>query len=103
MQPYPIMCATCRKRGVAPATIPYSTEIQHDGRLYQIQIPNLDVLRCGHCGALVLDDAGDDRVSEALRQAAGLMSPEEIRRNREALGLTQKQLAALLDSGEATL
>jgi putative zinc finger/helix-turn-helix YgiT family protein len=32
-----------------------------------------------------------------------LLSPEEIRRSREKLGLTQKQFAALLGVGEATV
>ncbi len=103
MKPFPWKCGTCRERGLAPVTIPYSTEIQHDGRIYAVSIPALDVLLCGNCGAIMLNDEADDKISDALRQAAGLMSPEEIRRNREALGMTQKQLATLLDAGEATL
>lgn len=42
-------------------------------------------------------------VSDALRKAAGLLSPEQIRRGRESLGLTQKQLARNLQVCEAEL
>jgi putative zinc finger/helix-turn-helix YgiT family protein len=51
----------------------------------------------------VLDDEADEKISEALRTAAGLLSPEKIRRGRETLGLTQKQLAHYLQVGESTL
>jgi DNA-binding transcriptional regulator YiaG len=42
-------------------------------------------------------------LSESLRDAAGLLSPEQIRQNREALRLTQKQLANLMRISESTL
>lgn len=103
MKPFPWKCGTCRERGLVPATIDYQPEVTHDGRTYRIILPALSVLRCNRCGAIVLDDEADDKVSDALRQAAGLLSPEQIRRGREALGLTQKQLAQKLQIGEATL
>src|SRR5207237_5930376 len=43
------------------------------------------------------------KVSNALRAEAGLLTPEQIRRQREELGLTQKQLADALQVGESTL
>jgi putative zinc finger/helix-turn-helix YgiT family protein len=83
--------------------IDYQTEVTHDGRTYLLNLPALHVLRCGSCGSIVLDDEADEKISDALRAAAGLLSPEEIRRGREALGLTQKQLAHYLQVGESTL
>src|SRR6202034_406490 len=50
-----------------------------------------------------LDDGASDRLSSSLREAAGLLSPGQIRRHRESLGLTQKQLANLLRISESTL
>ena len=50
-----------------------------------------------------LDDEANNRVSDALRAKAMLLTPEEIRRGREALGLTQKQMAQYLQVGESTL
>lgn len=55
------------------------------------------------CGAIVLDDAADVRLSDALRAATGLLKPAEIRAKREALGLKQKELAGYLRINESTL
>jgi putative zinc finger/helix-turn-helix YgiT family protein len=77
--------------------------VEHDGRSYHIAIPKLKVLKCASCGALVLDDEANAQVSDALRREAGLLMPGEIRQQREALGLTQKQLANYLQVGESTL
>lgn len=103
MKPFPWKCGTCRERALVPAVIDYQTEVGHDGRAYTIIVPALNVLRCSRCGAIVLDDEADQKVTDALRRAAGLLSPEEIRRGRESLRITQKQLAQKLQIGEATL
>jgi putative zinc finger/helix-turn-helix YgiT family protein len=104
MKPYPWKCATCRNLAVEPISLPtYVTELDHDGRKYTVVVENLDVLQCKHCGAIVLDDDASDRLSDSLRDAVGLLSPEQIRRGREDLGLTQKQLANLLRISESTL
>jgi DNA-binding transcriptional regulator YiaG len=103
MKPYPWICATCRERAVRPATLLYTAELEHDGRTYTIQVPDLAVHRCDACGTLTLDDAANRRVSDALRQAAGLLAPAQIRQRREALGLTPGQLAVSLHLPEATL
>jgi putative zinc finger/helix-turn-helix YgiT family protein len=51
----------------------------------------------------LLNDEACKKISDALRAAAGLLAPEEIRRGREKFGLTQKQLAHYLQVGESTL
>jgi putative zinc finger/helix-turn-helix YgiT family protein len=97
-------CMVCRQRAVSPVKIDtYEAELEHDGRKYSISVAGLIVLKCRHCGEVYLDEAADERLSEALRVAAGLLSPAEIRRGREALGLTQKQLANQLRISEFTL
>lgn len=103
MKPFPWKCGTCRQRGLVPAVIDYQVELTHDGRAYLINLPGLNVFRCEQCAAIVLDDEADKKISDALHAAAGLLPAEEIRRGREKLGLTQKQLAHYLQVGEATL
>jgi len=103
MKPFPWKCGSCLERALVPAVIDYQAEVGHDGWTYQITIPALHVFRCDRCGSIVLDDEANKKVSEALRQAAGLLSPEQVRRGREKLGLTQKQLAQVLQVHEATL
>jgi hypothetical protein len=76
-----------RERAVTPTKLDrYEVELEHDGRKYAISVPDLLVLKCGNCGEVCLDDAADERLSEALRAAAGLLSPAEIRRGREGAG-----------------
>jgi putative zinc finger/helix-turn-helix YgiT family protein len=99
----PLKCRTCREKAVVPTRIDYEAEIEHDGRLYQVKVPQLDVLRCDRCRAVVLDDAANERVSEALRRAAGLLSPAEIRAGRKRLNLKQKEMASCLNVAESTL
>src|SRR5579871_3808255 len=103
-KPYPWKCAACRERAVAPVTLPsYSASLAHDGKTYEVELRDLPVLRCGRCGEVVFGDEAEIRLSDALRDAAGLLHPAEIRGRREALGLTQKGLARRLRIAEATL
>jgi putative zinc finger/helix-turn-helix YgiT family protein len=97
-------CLTCRQRAVSSTILPsYSTEMEHDGRKYHVEVPEFAVHQCSNCQTILFDDDANDRLFDALRSAAGLLSPSEIRRQREALGLKQKDLANLLQLSESTL
>src|SRR5580700_8277361 len=93
IKPFPWKCGHCRKRAVLPAVVPYTTEADHDGRAYVVTVAELKAPRCENCGELVLDAPANRQITEALRQKLRLLTPEQIRRNRDTLGLTQKQLA----------
>jgi putative zinc finger/helix-turn-helix YgiT family protein len=94
----------CRERAVSPTTVPsYPVEMEHDGRKYSFSVPNLDVLQCQNCREIILDDSANDRIFDALRVSAGLLTPAEIRQNRDALGYTQQQLADYLRISMFTL
>jgi hypothetical protein len=67
--PPPRKCAKCRERRVVVVVQPYTTNAERDGRSYTVSIPDLAVLRCENCGNVVLPDAADDRIAEALRVA----------------------------------
>jgi putative zinc finger/helix-turn-helix YgiT family protein len=103
MKPYPWKCGQCRERAVYRVTVPYSVDLEHDGRTYAISVADLTLHRCRKCGAMSLDDEANRRITEALRHAVGLLPPEEIRQHREHLGLTQKELARHLEIAESTL
>jgi putative zinc finger/helix-turn-helix YgiT family protein len=95
---------TCRERAVRRTTLErYSISVDHDGRGYDLVVDDLEVLQCENCGAMVLEDSANKRISDALRRAVGLLLPEEIVANRNRLGLTQKQLASHLRIAESTL
>jgi putative zinc finger/helix-turn-helix YgiT family protein len=102
-KPFPWKCGACRSRSVVPTTVNYTTEIEHDGRAYSVTVADLEVLRCQQCGEMILDDAANRRISETFRNQLGILTPGQIRQNRESLRLTQKQLAGLMGIAEATL
>lgn len=102
-KPFPWKCGYCRERAVEPAIISYTTEADYDGRTYTVMVPNLKVPRCQKCERLFFDSAACQQITDSLRQHLGLLTPEQIRRNREALGLTQRELASHLGIAEATV
>ncbi|MDR3622613.1 MAG: type II toxin-antitoxin system MqsA family antitoxin [Paludisphaera borealis] len=97
-------CMACRERKVRRTTLEhYSTSVDHDGRGYDLVLDDLEVLQCENCGAIILEESANKRISDALRREVGLLLPEEIVASRNRLGLTQKQLAAYLKIAESTL
>jgi putative zinc finger/helix-turn-helix YgiT family protein len=96
-------CATCKEGVLTEAVVDYQTEMEHDGRSYDIRIPDLEVLRCDRCGSIVLPDASYGRLADALRERAGLLFPAEIARGREQIGLNQKDLAQLVGVAPANV
>jgi putative zinc finger/helix-turn-helix YgiT family protein len=96
-------CGKCRQRAMALAKVAYSTSIDHDGRTYTVTIPDLVVPRCSHCGTIALDEEANRHISEAFRKQVGLLTPEQIRRQRSGLGLTQQEMADLLGLAVSTL
>jgi DNA-binding transcriptional regulator YiaG len=96
-------CGECRERAVSPAVVEYVTSIDHDGRSYAVRVPNLAVFKCGKCGDETLGAEALEKVEAAFRRTAGLLSPEEIKRQRAALKLTQKQLAKAMRIADSTL
>jgi putative zinc finger/helix-turn-helix YgiT family protein len=103
IRPFPWKCGRCRQREVYPIEGEYTTEIVHDGRSFTVTLPSLRRFRCRNCGEVDLDDEANKKISQAFRQQAGLLTPEEIRQNRKKLGLTQEELAERLSVAEATL
>ena len=103
-RPFPWKCRTCGEQRVNPSVVAdYSTDLEHDGRSYHVSLPDLRVLQCEACGVVVLPDESHRRLSIALRTEAGLLTPADIKRNRDRFGLTQKQLADLIQVAESTV
>lgn len=86
-KPFPWRCVKCRKKEVYLATIPYTTEVNHDNRLYEVPVPGLEIPRCRSCGELVFTNHVDEQITAALRAQLRLLTPEQIRASRKVLGL----------------
>ncbi len=102
-KPFPWRCPECGKKAVQPATVRHTSRIKHDGRLYTVEIPGLRVPQCGACGELVFDNDADQQIARALREQLGLLSGDQIRNNREDLGLSQRVLAEHLGVAVETI
>lgn len=96
-------CARCRQRTMEIATFPYTVRYAHDGRKYDIQVPDLSAPKCSNCGTVVFDFEAEIRLDTEFRKSLGLLNPAEIRAHRLANGLSQQQLADLMGISVSTL
>jgi putative zinc finger/helix-turn-helix YgiT family protein len=102
-RPFPWRCPECGKKEVRLAVVAHTSQIKHDGRLYAVEVPKLRAPRCEACGELMFDNAADEQIAQALRKHLGLLSCSEIRKNREQLSLSQRQLAEYLGVAVETI
>ncbi len=93
---FPRYCDVCRQKTVWPVSLPYCSQIRHDGVLYSVETPELVVPRCQVCGTLYFDNHAEEQVSRAFHAQIHLLLPEQIQANRQALGLSVSQLATRL-------
>lgn len=92
-KPFPWPCAECGRKEVYPTVVSHTSRIRLDGKTYTVELPVLRVPRCRACGELVFDNDAEEQITQALREQLGLLSPEQIRINREELGINHRQLA----------
>jgi len=82
---------------------PYRAKANHDGRLYELDIPDLQVPTCSVCGEMVFSNQVDDQITLALRAQLRLLTPEQIQQARRNLGLSPGELATQLGESEETV
>jgi len=81
----------------------YTAKVKHDGIVYELQLPSLEIPRCQTCGETYTTTAVDEQVSDALRTRLHLLTPVQIRKGIERLGLNQKELAERLGVAAETI
>lgn len=84
------------------------TQVEKRGEIRGAEVSYTAFLhRCERCGLELADvaDAADmqERMADAYRRAAGLLSSEDIRRLRQERGLSQQALADALEVGIASI
>lgn len=102
-RPFPWPCPRRRRQTVWPVVIPYQTQQCYEGLLYTVATPHLNIPRCAQCGELLFDNWADDQIDEAFRQQVHLLTPDQIRANRAALGQDRREFAARLGVEEEVL
>lgn len=95
-RPFPWLCADCCTRTVVPTVIDHTAKVKHDGVVYELHLPGIEIPRCQTCGEIYPTVAVDDQVSDALRQRLRLLLPAQIQNEIKRIGLKKKQLAERL-------
>src|SRR5208337_31044 len=102
-RPFPWVCPTCLGPNVRPIVKAYTAKVRHDGVDYSLNIPSLEIPTCGSCGEEVFSDNVDQQVNSALRAHLVLLTPQQLRAARKALGLRQTELGRRLKIAPATI
>src|SRR5688500_9078012 len=102
-RPFPWRCLECVDDTIVPVETDYRADVKHDGRLYSIHIGDLAIPTCRKCGKQLFSSKVDDRIVAALREVAGILTPEEIHRRRKELEFNQQELAEQLGVAKETI
>ena len=97
------LCGNCGQKAVRPVIEDYQTQFKHDGKLYDLTIPQLEIPTCSKCGERSFGFEQDARISQALREKVGLLAPSEIKSKRTELGMGQEQLAECLGTAKESI
>lgn len=102
-RPFPWPCSNCLTPTVVPTVVEYTAKVKHDGTVYELQFPALEIPRCQTCGETYSTTAVDEQISDALRSRLRLLTPAQIRKGIEQLGLKQQDLAERLGVAPETI
>ena len=102
-KPYPWRCTNCLQDAVYAGSIDYEVDLNYHGKTYHIRLNALKTPRCRNCGTPRLDDNANAKITRELIRQAGLLTPRQIRNDRERAGLTQAEYAAKLRVSESTV
>jgi hypothetical protein len=69
-QPFPWRCNHCGKKAVNVATIEYTAQVRHKGRLCKFTVPDLRIPVCDACGERVFTEEVDRQVNNAFLYTA---------------------------------
>ncbi len=95
-------CPECGELAVSTKLTTHTFDYGHGKEAVQITA-TLPLRVCGHCEFEYYDKEGQDARHEAVCRHLGVMTPTEIRRLREDLGLSRAEFADLTGLGDATV
>jgi putative zinc finger/helix-turn-helix YgiT family protein len=81
----------------------YTARVKHDGTVYELHLPALEMPRCQNCGETYTTTAVDEEINDALRFRLHLLTPVQIRKGIETLGLQQQEFAERLGVAPETI
>lgn len=102
-RPFPWPCPNCFTATIVPTVIDYTAKVMHDGAIQELHLPAIEVPCCPTCGETVITTAVDEQVNDALRAHLRLLTPAQIRKGIEQLGLNQQELAGRIGVAPETI
>ena len=102
-KPFPWYCSRCKTATVELRDQKYEFVQSHDGRKIPIIIDDIPIPTCTSCDHKTLAASTLEQITLETYRQLGLLTPQEIRENRERLGLTQQQMQTQLGLGGNTL
>lgn len=76
-RPFPWLCPRCLQKKVNMAVIVYQAERRRGDQLVSVEIPDLRVPKCEHCGELLITYEVDDQIRGALDAAERPISQQQ--------------------------
>ena len=101
VQPDPV-CPMCGDTGITTSWNPHAFDYGAGQSAVELTV-NVPVRRCDTCEFEYLDDAAERLKHEAVCRHLGVLPPAEIRRIRDAHGMTRARFAQVTGLGEASL
>ncbi len=66
-RPFPWRCPRCGRKEVRRASISYQCQRVQNGRPLTVNVADLSVPKCGHCGELVFDYVAEEQINRACQ------------------------------------
>ncbi len=95
-----IKCPLCEKGVIRDTVQDYSTTVKEGGHYKQIVFKNLAVEFCSNCKEVFLPKESLEIVNSERHKLRGLLSPAQLKKLRQDLGLTQTKISELLGIGK---
>jgi putative zinc finger/helix-turn-helix YgiT family protein len=97
-----LVCPVCNEGVLRKRSGEFTTELKDNNEKKELKIENISWEECDSCGEKIFDYQGVQQINEARYKILGLLTPSELKAIRKKLGLTQEQMANLLNSGNKT-
>ncbi|MBO6514246.1 MAG: helix-turn-helix domain-containing protein [Phycisphaerales bacterium] len=92
--PIPSRCPSCLANAMQQARTTVTSVVKYESAKHTVVAENCPVFVCGDCGEQLYYSETFEIIDRQFRSNIGILLAEEIKKNRNALGLTQVELAA---------
>lgn len=95
-----IECPLCDKGVLEEVVLDYRTTVKDGDHYRKVVLKDITVERCTHCKEVILPKESLERVESEKHEIRGILTPEELKKLRKKLGLSQTKMSELLGVGK---